>query len=199
MKKIAFASVATLGLLGTAVVPAFGATSLTQSLQQTAQISAAANVHCKVRHWAHRRGFRDAIRGDAFAGRRGHLGAHHGHHRFHKDIDFDRDEDKNVNDVVHVEKPVATDATGESDLLGKHHHHRGHKHDRKPIFDIDVKRRDRHEDRAAHDQILLARDAGRIAHRWDERRLWGTEKWCRGRPVAGVHAGGGWHAKSRHR
>lgn len=185
MKKIAFASVATLGLLGTAVVPAFGATSLTQS---QAQISVAANVHCKVKHWAHRKGYRDAIRGDAFAGRRGHFGRDHDRDKFHKEVDFDRNRDERHH---HHDDAVEEDGVADS---GRHHgHHRHHK----PVYDVEVDGRRHHDGRDHRDHILLKRDAGRIAQRWDERRVWGTVKWCRGKPVAGIAAGGGWHAKSK--
>jgi hypothetical protein len=167
MKKIAIASVATLGIVGAAAVPAFGAVS---SLTQTQQTAVAANVHCKVRHWVDREGYRDAIRGDAFAGRKGRF--HHKRHRFHKDVDHERD---------HVDAVDTVDASNEFD----HHRHSPRDYD---------KRKD-HRGRHLHDHLIWKRDAGRIAQRYKERKRWGTEKWCRGKPVAGVHAGGGWHAK----
>ncbi len=180
MKKIAIASVATLGIVGAAAVPAFGAVSSLTQTQEMARPSAAANVHCKVRHWVDRQGYRDAIRGDAFAGRRGHLG--HKRHHFHKDVDHERHDDV----VNHVE----ADTVGADNEFGYHskrHHH-------KPR---DFERRKDHHGRLLHDDLIWKRDAGRIAQRYKERKRWGTEKWCRGKPVAGVHAGGGWYAKAK--
>ena len=154
MKKIAIASVATLGIVGAAAVPAFGAVSSLTQTQQMARPSAAANVHCKVRHWVDREGYRDAIRGDAFAGRKGRF--HHKRHRFHKDVDHERD---------HVDAVDTVDASNEFD----HHRHSPRDYD---------KRKD-HHGRHLHDHLIWKRDAGRIAQRYKERKRWGTEKWCR--------------------
>jgi len=188
MKKIAIASVATLGLVGAAAVPAFGAASSLSQTQQMARPSVAANVHCKVRHWSDRWGYRDAIRADAFAGRKGHVGHGHKRDRFHKEVDFDRNEENDVDEVGHSK----VGAVGAANEWG--HHHKKH---HKPLHDVDVDARKRHNIRHLHDHAIWKRDAGRIAHRYKERKRWGTEKWCRGKPVAGVHAGGGWHAKSK--
>jgi len=194
MKKIAIASVATLGIVGAAAVPAFGAASSLTQTQQMARPSVAANVHCKVRHWADREGYRDAIRADAFAGRRGRFGHGHKRDRFHKEVDFDRNEENDVdevdNDKHHIGAVGAHNAHNEWGLAGHKKHHR-------PLHDVDVDTRKRHNLRHLHDDAIWKRDAGRIAQRYKERKRWGTEKWCRGKPVAGVHAGGGWHAKSK--
>lgn len=188
MKKIAIASVATLGILGAAAVPAFGAASSLTQTQQMGRSSVAANVHCKVRHWVDREGYRDAIRGDAFAGRRGHLGHGHKRHESRKDVDFDR----------HDDHGHGHNAVGAKDSVGMGNEF-AHKRHHKPRHDIDVDRHRHHDRRHLNDHVLLKRDAGRIAQRYKERKRWGTEKWCRGKPVAGVHAGGGWHAKSKKR
>jgi hypothetical protein len=201
MKKIIMSGVATLGLLGAAVAPAFAATSAAAT-QETAMV---AGGHCKIKHWSTRAGKRDrwGIRGhwggkDGWDGRfKRDRWRHHGdEHGFGRDHDnkFGRDHD---NKFGHDDGYGVNDH-GRSDDHGRDDDH-GHDGEFRDHRDHDSWGRGRHSHDGRHRDRWA--DRGRFGRhdRWRVRNFSATEKWCRGRfPRHGIRAGGGgtWHGRS---